>query len=51
MVNMLESGVKNFVEVGPKKVLAGLLKKITPSGEDVKIHNIQNVQSLEDFLK
>lgn len=51
MVNMLESGVKNFVEVGPKKVLAGLLKKITPSGEDVKIHNIQNVQSLGDFLK
>jgi [acyl-carrier-protein] S-malonyltransferase len=51
MVNMLESGVKKFVEVGPKKVLAGLLKKIIPSGEDVRIHNIQNVQSLEDFLK
>ncbi len=51
MANMLENGVDSFVEVGPKNVLAGLLKKIVPSDKDVKIYNVQDAQSLEDFLK
>ncbi len=51
IVNMLESGVSRFVEVGPKTVLTGLLKKIVPSDRDIETHNIQDTKSLEDFLK
>ena len=50
MLVMLKSGVKNFVEVGPKNVLAGLLKKTVSSDNNVKIHNVQDTQSLKEFL-
>ncbi|NQU15884.1 MAG: ACP S-malonyltransferase [Desulfobacteraceae bacterium] len=51
MVNLLDSGVDSFVEVGPKNVLATLLKKIVPSDKDVKISNVQDARSLGDFLE
>jgi len=50
MVNLLDSGVDSFVEVGPKNVLAALLKKIVPSDKDVEISNVQDARSLGDFL-
>lgn len=51
MINLLDSGVDSFVEVGPKNVLATLLKKIVPSDKDVKISNVQDARSLGDFLE
>ncbi len=51
MVNMLYSGVNSFVEVGPNKILTGLLKKIVPANKDVRIHNVQDAESLEGFLR
>ncbi|NQT55645.1 MAG: ACP S-malonyltransferase [Desulfobacteraceae bacterium] len=51
MMNMLQDGVNTFVEVGPKKVLTGLLKKIVKSGENIKIFNVEDAQSLKTFLK
>lgn len=49
--NMLEDGVNIFVEVGPKKVLTGLLKKIVLPEKAVKFFNVENVQSLNSFLE
>lgn len=43
--------VDTFVEVGPGRVLAGLLKKILPSDYPVKIYNVSNMKQLERFLK
>lgn len=51
MVRMLNDGVSCFVEVGPKNVLTGLLKKIVPSDKNVNVYNVQDAQSLEEFLK
>ena len=51
IVNMLNDGVDLFVEVGPKKVLTGLLKKIVPSKKDIEIYNVEGLQGLEAFLK
>ncbi len=45
---MIEEGVDTFIEVGPKKVLAGLIKRINP---DVKIFNVEDTATLDSTLK
>lgn len=50
ILDMESSGVDTFVEVGPKKVLTGLVKKILPRDTEAKIYNIEDTQSLEAFL-
>jgi [acyl-carrier-protein] S-malonyltransferase len=50
ILNMLSSGVDTFVEVGPKRVLTGLVKKILPRDTEAKIYNVEDRQSLENFL-
>jgi [acyl-carrier-protein] S-malonyltransferase len=51
MLTMLKAGVDTYVEVGPKNVLAGLLKKTVPADKNISIHNVQDVESLEKFLE
>ena len=51
VLNMVSSGVDTFVEVGPKKVLTGLVKKILPRDTEAKIYNLEDTQSLESFLR
>jgi len=51
MNNMIGEDVEVFVEVGPGRVLAGLLKKILPGDHPAKIYNVGNLKQLEKFLK
>jgi len=51
ILKMLEDGVNIFIEVGPKKVLTGLLKKIIPGERGTKIYNVEDMGSLNLFLK
>ena len=51
ILKMLEGGIDIFVEVGPKTVLTGLLKKIIPREKASKVYNVQDVESLKGFLK
>jgi len=51
IVKMLEEGVDTFVEVGPKKVLTGLLKKIVRQKKAIQIFNVQDIASIKDFQK
>jgi [acyl-carrier-protein] S-malonyltransferase len=51
ILRMLENGVTIFVEVGPKKILTGLLNKIIPSGSEAKVYNVEDMKSLSRFLE
>ena len=57
--NMIEAGVTNFVEIGPGKVLSGLVKRIVKKSKkiankteanNINITNIETIADLEKFL-
>jgi len=50
MCKLINENVEVFVEVGPGRVLAGLLKKILPRDFDGRVYNIGNMKQLEKFL-
>jgi [acyl-carrier-protein] S-malonyltransferase len=49
MVNMRLDGFDTFVEVGPKNVLAGLLKKFTSDEDGVGIFNVDGPDGVENL--
>ena len=46
--NMIRAGVDRFIEIGPGKVLTGLVRQIS---RDVTYANIENSQSLKEVLQ
>ena len=50
-LSMLQDGVSNFVEVGPKRVLSGLLKSSVSREKDVKFYSAQNAQGVSEFIE
>jgi [acyl-carrier-protein] S-malonyltransferase len=50
MVNLIDDKIETFVEVGPGRVLTGLLKKILPPDYPAKVYNISNMKQLEKFM-
>jgi [acyl-carrier-protein] S-malonyltransferase len=48
MEHLVAVGHSNFVEVGPKKVLRGLMRRIN---RDVKVLNVEDPASLTAFLQ
>jgi [acyl-carrier-protein] S-malonyltransferase len=51
MGKFMDQEVETFVEVGPGRVLAGLLKKILPADYPAKVYNVANMKQLERFLR
>ncbi len=51
MVNMLADGFDTFVEVGPKNVLSGLVKKHIAGRDDIAVFNVDGPDSLEALSK
>lgn len=51
MCRLMTENVEVFVEVGPGKVLTGLIKKILPKDYPCKIYNVNSMKQLERFLK
>jgi [acyl-carrier-protein] S-malonyltransferase len=46
-INFISScGIKNFLEIGPGRVLKGLMRRIDP---ELKVYNIGTVEDLESF--
>ena len=47
IVNMTNKGVKHFIEIGPGKVLSGLIKRIN---KDVKITSINDQSDIKSLI-
>ena len=50
MRRLVEKEVGVFVEVGPGRVLTGMLRKILPKDYPGKIYNVNDMKSLESFF-
>ena len=46
VVHMINNGVNNFIEIGPGKVLSGLIKRID---KNIKINTINNESDIKDL--
>lgn len=50
VLKILSQGITTFAEIGPKRVLTGLLKKIAPSDTPLKVFNLEDQASLRAFM-
>ena len=50
MRNMISDGVKKFIEIGPGRVLAGLLKRIDRKIPVINIEKFSSIKEAVDFL-
>ncbi len=48
---MIDEGVDTFIEVGPKTVLKGMMRKITPKGTKVTSLQFDTPESLGKCLE
>jgi [acyl-carrier-protein] S-malonyltransferase len=48
--NLKAQGVSRFIEVGPKKVLLGLVRKCLPRDYAYQAYNVEDLKSLDAFL-
>ena len=46
VIHMIKNGVNHFIEIGPGKVLSGLIKRIDKS---IKINTINNESDIKDL--
>jgi [acyl-carrier-protein] S-malonyltransferase len=49
---MIEDQIEVFVEIGPGRVLTGLLKKIMPAtASPAQLYNVYDLKTLEAFIQ
>ena len=46
VINMINNGVNNFIEIGPGKVLSGLIKRIN---KKVKVQSINSIEDIKNL--
>jgi [acyl-carrier-protein] S-malonyltransferase len=51
ILKMLDDQIDTFVEIGPGRVLTGLLRKIMPKDHPAKAHNVNDLKTLKKFLE
>ena len=48
MLFMADKKINNFIEIGPGKVLTGLVKRILPSSKSFSINSIDDIKKLDN---
>ena len=51
IINMSEKGVINYVEIGPGKVLSGMVKRTIKNANCFSINSIADIKNLDDKFK
>lgn len=51
IVNMIDDGVETFIEIGPGKTLAGLIKKINRKAKVLNINSFDSIEAVITQLK
>ena len=46
VINMIDSKVNKFIEIGPGKVLSGLVKRINSSTELIQVNELEDLNKL-----
>ena len=46
IINMIKNDIQKFIEIGPGKVLSGLIKRIDRNKEIIQVNNIQDIKNL-----
>ncbi len=49
IINMIHSGNNKFIEIGPGKVLSGLIKRIDRNVKTYQVTNLDDLQNLKDL--
>ena len=47
VINMINKGVNQFIEIGPGKVLSGLVKRVNKEIDVISINNIENIKDIK----
>ena len=47
VINMMNKDVKQFIEIGPGKVLAGLVKRVSKQVEVISINNEEDIKNIK----
>jgi len=50
VMRMIDDGVENFIEIGPGKVLSGLVKKIDRSKRVISINNTNDLERVKTWI-
>ena len=51
MINISKNGVKNFIEIGPGKVLTGMVKRTILGAKTFSINSIADIKNLKNEFK
>ena len=46
IINMINFGNKKFIEIGPGKILSGLVKRIDRNVETIQVNNLDDLKIL-----
>jgi [acyl-carrier-protein] S-malonyltransferase len=48
---MISKGVDTFIEIGPNKVLSGLIRRIDSSVKVLNVENLGDIEKIKEELK
>jgi len=51
IINMSKAGIKNFVEIGPGKVLSGMIKRTLSDAKCFSINSIADIKNIKNEFR